>query len=108
MNDRIKALEGLRAALDAAHTAAIAVGDSDFIGQIADLLGDCASALDSETAAETPCSDEARWRGCTCTTPYGEYEPEPRIDRYCPLHGIDPDMARDDQKERTRLFDEAG
>ena len=39
-----------------------------------------------------PCTDEARADGCTCTVV--GYE-EVRRAKWCPLHGLDPDDARD-------------
>ena len=47
-----------------------------------------------------PCSDAARREGCNCRLPHDEYEPEPIINRNCPLHGIDPDAGRDIWEER--------
>jgi len=49
------------------------------------------------------CTEEAIEQGCTCSVPFASsYDidpPEPRMDRYCPLHGnqTDPDDARDRQ-----------
>lgn len=46
-----------------------------------------------------PCSDLARRQGCSCRMETGVYDPEPVIDRDCPLHGRDPDMARETKGE---------
>lgn len=53
--------------------------------------------------AETPGSEAAYRRGCTCrpraVRPTDIDPPEVRRDRYCPLHGIDPDRARDERRD---------
>lgn len=53
------------------------------------------------TDAPDPCTQEASDQGCTCTMSSVNSAsidpPEPVINRYCPLHGCepDPDDARD-------------
>lgn len=51
-----------------------------------------------------PCTEEAHEQGCTCYVPtataYDFDPPEPKIDRYCPLHGWAPDP--DDERDRRR------
>ncbi len=51
-----------------------------------------------------PCSDLAERLGCTCISRFAHSAStelsEPRIDRWCPLHGADPDAALLRQIER--------
>jgi hypothetical protein len=47
-----------------------------------------------------PCSEEARALGCTCTMRHDHYDQPPVINRNCPLHGIDPDQAYEDWRDR--------
>jgi hypothetical protein len=51
-----------------------------------------------------PCTQEAFEEGCTCHVPSAHSAqidpPEPRINKYCPLHGFAPDP--DEAYERWR------
>jgi len=51
-----------------------------------------------------PCTEEARAAGCTCgwTTVHATDidPPEPKLDRWCPIHGRDPDEAYEEYRER--------
>jgi hypothetical protein len=61
-----------------------------------------------------PCTEEARELGCTCRmSPVHSTDidpPEPIVDRWCPVHGRNPDHAyeewRDWQYEKTANFSE--
>jgi hypothetical protein len=105
-----RALEALRIALDAAHTAAVVADAEDIRDYLADLVSDCAVLIADDEEAQEPCTDAARARGCSCRmqTVYATMidPPEPIVDKFCPLHGgCDPDAAyekwRDKQMERS-------
>lgn len=57
-----------------------------------------------------PCTEEAFEQGCTCRVPtataYDFDPPEPKRDKYCPLHGWvpDPDIARDRAIDDKLMF----
>lgn len=99
------ALERLRTAIEAARYAVtgceVAGIDASDLRDIRDGLDDCLSNLgwleNQRAMLDTPCSDEARAAGCSCRMPLArEYDPEPIIDKFCPLHGTaDPDAMRD-------------
>jgi hypothetical protein len=59
-----------------------------------------------------PGTDEARGQGCTCRMSIVHSTdidpPEPVLDKWCPVHGRDPDLAyeewRDRQYEKTPFY----
>ena len=59
-------------------------------------------AIEAEEAQE-PGSEAAYRRGCTCRAravrPTDIDPPDIRRNRNCPLHGIDPDRARDERRD---------
>lgn len=106
-----RTLDNLYRRLDEATNLVIAVradvrlhSSADSLDSIRDMLTDCfaelAGILKCEREIDEPCSDTARDMGCSCREGSAyEYEPEPIRSRNCPLHGIDPDMARDDRDD---------
>ena len=99
--ERARALETLRAAIEAAWSAAIAADESDLKNGLADLLSDCAELIREEDEAQEPCTPAAERRGCICRPgSIYEYDPEPIVNRFCPLHGSDdPDRAYDEARD---------
>lgn len=97
----VAALERLRAKLDEALTACNDAEADDIKGYITDAIGDTALMIREEQEAAEPCSDEARYRGCSCRMPAIEqYDPEPIVDPYCQLHGgRDPDHDAEARRE---------
>jgi hypothetical protein len=66
----------------------------------------CHKPVYEDVELATPGSEMAcRW-GCTCTRRFAHSAslepPEPRIDKFCPLHGVNPDGAALRQAERGR------
>jgi hypothetical protein len=53
--------------------------------------------------ADTPEPEEVDTFICTCLWLHNQYGSFVHRDDDCPLHGIDPDRAREDQEERRRL-----
>lgn len=102
-----RTLDNLYRRLDEATNLVIAAradvrlhGSADALDDIRDMLTDCfaelAGILKHEREVDIPCSDTARGMGCECST--GRYGEAVRR-RDCPLHGSDPDMAREDRGE---------
>ena len=57
------------------------------------------------------CTEEARDQGCICSIPFpGSHDidpPEPKADKYCPLHGWerDPDYEYDRKRDNKLMED---
>ena len=79
----------------------------DYADSALDQIRDAIEAFEREAAeaeeAQEPGTEAARRRGCTCRAravrPTDIDPPDIRRDRNCPLHGIDPDAARDDRRD---------
>jgi hypothetical protein len=56
------------------------------------------------TACEHSCEYEREMKGCTCRMSVVHSididPPEPIIDKWCPVHGRDPDQAYEEWRER--------
>lgn len=58
------------------------------------------------TSIPEMCTEKAIEQGCTCripfATPYDIDPPEPKRNKWCPLHGRDPDYERDRMMDEMR------
>lgn len=58
------------------------------------------------TDTPEPCTEEAYKQGCTCHVPFAGPTaidpPDPKIDKWCPLHGKDPDRALEDIQDHMK------